>query len=52
MITDIRWQRAMIAWLDLDALFNSAQLGIPSVHARNRPSQSDVSRAVANIRSW
>jgi hypothetical protein len=52
MITDRRWQRAMIAGLELEALFKSEQLGIPSVHPRIRQSQLDVNRAVFNIRSW
>ncbi len=52
MITDIRWQRAMIAGLELDAQFNAAQLGVPSEHARSEHSQSAVTRAVSNIQSW
>jgi hypothetical protein len=42
----------MIANLKLDALFESAQLGIPSAHTRNDPSRSEANRAVANIRAW
>jgi L-ascorbate metabolism protein UlaG (beta-lactamase superfamily) len=52
MITDIRWQRAMIAGLELDAQFEAAQLGIRSAHTHNDHSRSEVNRAVANIRAW
>ena len=52
MITDIRWQRAMIAGLELDAQFEAAQLGIRSAHTHNDHSRSEVNRAVANIREW
>lgn len=54
MNTDARWQRDLVAALQLESLFVSSGLAFPKLDWAEsiKPTDAESKRAVANIREW